>query len=287
MTAAEARAQRLLRAYPRAWRDRYGEEFAALLADDIAERPRSLGRDLDVIRCAAATRFATGGAGPAAVVFVAAAMSIWTQLASGAATTGPDSTAVILGLVTLSLCGFAIAAVATVGVITLARATARSVRHGQGRRLIRSAAAAGFGAAGLVAGTVHLSSHAHVGTPLARWTWAATESISTYWVHPDRLLALPTSELAWMLASPAAAVACWRGVRGLVAQTGLRCNGRLVRRLSVAVMFPALVTAATWVLGSQHDSNAHLRAGSLDLALVATMTIAMLAVTGRPKTSVV
>jgi hypothetical protein len=35
------RAARLLRWYPRTWRERYGEEFAELLVADIEERPRS------------------------------------------------------------------------------------------------------------------------------------------------------------------------------------------------------------------------------------------------------
>jgi hypothetical protein len=40
-TPAE-RAGRLLRWYPRAWRDRYGEEFTELLISDIEERPREI-----------------------------------------------------------------------------------------------------------------------------------------------------------------------------------------------------------------------------------------------------
>ncbi len=40
------RAARLLRWYPRAWRERYGEEFAELLIDEMEERPRSAGRTL-------------------------------------------------------------------------------------------------------------------------------------------------------------------------------------------------------------------------------------------------
>jgi hypothetical protein len=49
-TGAERRARRLLRWYPKAWRDRYGEEFTQLLVDDIRERPRSWHRTLDVAR---------------------------------------------------------------------------------------------------------------------------------------------------------------------------------------------------------------------------------------------
>ena len=41
---------RLLRWYPRAWRDRYGAEFTELLISDIEERPRAAARGLDVAR---------------------------------------------------------------------------------------------------------------------------------------------------------------------------------------------------------------------------------------------
>ena len=47
---AARRAERLLRWYPRTWRDRYGEEFAELLVSDIEERPQAPGRTLDVVR---------------------------------------------------------------------------------------------------------------------------------------------------------------------------------------------------------------------------------------------
>jgi hypothetical protein len=55
---AERRARRLVRWYPREWRRRYGEEFAQLLADDIAERPRSWHRTLDVARSGLAAQMA-------------------------------------------------------------------------------------------------------------------------------------------------------------------------------------------------------------------------------------
>ena len=54
-------AERLLRWYPRPWRDRYGAEFAELLVSDIAERPRSLRRSLDVARGGVLARLADAG----------------------------------------------------------------------------------------------------------------------------------------------------------------------------------------------------------------------------------
>ena len=58
---ARLRAARLLRWYPRPWRERYGEEFTELLISDIAERPGSLARTLDVARGGLLARLASAG----------------------------------------------------------------------------------------------------------------------------------------------------------------------------------------------------------------------------------
>jgi len=55
------RAERLLRWYPRPWRDRYGAEFTELLVSDISERPQSLRRSLDVARGGVQARLADAG----------------------------------------------------------------------------------------------------------------------------------------------------------------------------------------------------------------------------------
>lgn len=88
---ADRRAHRLLRCYPRVWRDRYGDELVALLVDDLADRPRSWRRDLDVLRAGFSARLAVLGVtrGPvqdrssaaalaavASVCFAACALSI-------------------------------------------------------------------------------------------------------------------------------------------------------------------------------------------------------------------
>jgi hypothetical protein len=58
---ASLRARRLLRWYPRPWRDRYGEEFTELLISDIRERPHSTRRALDVARGGMLARLADAG----------------------------------------------------------------------------------------------------------------------------------------------------------------------------------------------------------------------------------
>jgi hypothetical protein len=59
--APARRAERLLRWYPKPWRDRYGAEFTELLVSDISERPQSLRRSLDVVRGGVRARLADAG----------------------------------------------------------------------------------------------------------------------------------------------------------------------------------------------------------------------------------
>jgi hypothetical protein len=59
--AARLRAARLVSWYPRRWRERYGDEFTELLVSDIAERPDSLARTLDVARGGLLARLAGAG----------------------------------------------------------------------------------------------------------------------------------------------------------------------------------------------------------------------------------
>ena len=58
---AARQAERLLRWYPRIWRDRYGEEFAELLVSEIEERPHAAGRTLDVVRGGIVARLSAAG----------------------------------------------------------------------------------------------------------------------------------------------------------------------------------------------------------------------------------
>ena len=55
------RVQRLLRWYPRAWRDRYGDEFAALLEEQCAGRRPPLRLRLDVVRGGSVQRLRASG----------------------------------------------------------------------------------------------------------------------------------------------------------------------------------------------------------------------------------
>jgi hypothetical protein len=300
MSPAEQHARRLVRFYPRSWRDRYGDELAALIIDDLTDQPRSLWRDLDVVRAGLAARLSacgiargpvrdrsatTAAAAAGAVVFVASALSIWTQLADGWLASSPDTVAVTVGLVTLSLWFGGLGVVTAVVGARTARSAVRAARAGHGSEVLRPLSWLLASAGVLIVGTRLMAprwpgaarpQHGGILASVARYTWAATDTISTFWLHPYRLVQLPLGELFWMAVSPAAAVVLvWATIR--VAQTG-RQGGqlrvpRMTTRAGVATL-PCFVTAAAWVIGSQHAANASYRAGTLDLVLVAAMVAA-------------
>ncbi len=53
----ERRARRSLRWYPVTWRRRFGDEFVALMEDDLAEHPRSRARTVNLIKAGLSARF--------------------------------------------------------------------------------------------------------------------------------------------------------------------------------------------------------------------------------------
>ena len=300
MTAAELRAQRLIRCYPRVWRERYGDEFVALLVDDLADQPRSLRWDIGVVRAGLSARLSACGLtrGPvrdrssamtlaiaAAVCFVASTLSIWTQLADGWLTARPDAHGVAVSLVTLSVGLGGLFAVSALLGLRMVVAVLQTFGAGGGRLLVRPLMALASSGAVLVSGLLLIrvtSPGAQVGRGhdalghAAGIGWAATQTISTFWLHPHRLLALPAADITWMLICPAGvAMACWSVAR-LVCITGPHTRRTRWPASWVAnVLFlPCLAAAAVWVIGSQHAADATYRAGTLDLLLIAAMAAA-------------
>jgi hypothetical protein len=133
--SAARRARRLLGLYPKAWRDRYGEEFAELLIAEISERPRSWRRDLDVVRGGLLARLARLGlCGPklepveqvrtslvvigcCASAFLVLGMAMWSQLTIGWQWSRPDSTPTTLATVVVSMAMLAFIALAVLALL--------------------------------------------------------------------------------------------------------------------------------------------------------------------------
>jgi hypothetical protein len=300
MTTAERRAERMLRSYPRVWRDRYGDEFHALLADDLAERPHCPRRDLDVVRAGLAARLSACGltAGPlrdsaaasaaaavASVCFAACALSIWTQLADGWLTGPSHAQVVTASLIALSAWLGGLVVVSIIFGLRVAVAVVRTCRSGGGRFLVRPLVTLAASSGVLVAGfcIVAATSPSARGprrdgvlSHTAALSWAATQTISTFWLHPSRLVALPATNLAWMLICPAAVVAAGWALLRLVRVTDSAAARQHWPAASLVqvLLLHGLAAAAIWVIGSQHAENLNYRAGTLDLGLIAVMAIA-------------
>jgi hypothetical protein len=151
--AAAARAARLLHWYPRAWRSRYGEEFAELLMADIEERPRSRSRTADVIRGGIVARLSQAGLcgagvwgdppepgsladtrqnpagrtgaslaslGCCAAVFAAVGGAMWSQLTTGWQWSPPGTAGVTVAMLAMSAAMAVLAILALLAVLPVA-----------------------------------------------------------------------------------------------------------------------------------------------------------------------
>lgn len=142
------RAARLLRWYPRAWRSRYGEEFAELLVADIGERPRSRSRTADVIRGGIVARLGQAGLcgaglagdppepgplagtrracaslaslGCCAAVFAAVGGSMWSQLTTSWQWSAPAAAGVMVAMLAMSAAMGVLAVLALLAVLPVA-----------------------------------------------------------------------------------------------------------------------------------------------------------------------
>jgi hypothetical protein len=304
------RAQRLLRCYPPAWRERYGEEFTQLLIDDIAERPRSLTRTADVVRSGLLARLAGAGltgdaleaeqrlrAGLAALgvavgAFLAFGVSIWSQLAIDWQWSAPDAPATKTAMVVMWGAVVALMVLAVLAAIPLVWAVGRAFVSGQGRPLLLPVATVVLGLAVLLVGSVHFGQgwpgtggHPWDGRDIvpdsaARVLWAATLWVTSYWAHPGALGSFPATEVAWMAVSPIALLAVFAGVATILRRLPL--SRRALRYESwigmatVVAMAVFLSGAGTWLISGSPGPRALFRVGAIHWICLALMAAALL-----------
>jgi hypothetical protein len=313
--APEARAARLLRWYPRAWRSRYGEEFAELLVADIEERPRSRSRTADVIRGGLVARLGEAGlsggapeAGPArartsaslaslgccTVVFAGVGGAMWSQLTTGWQWSAPASAGVTVAMFAMSAAMLALAVLALLAVLPVAW----RVLAGRPPGLRGPSALFAAGLAVVVVGGRHFGngwpgtgghSWAHLSLVpggVAAFSWASTLSVSSFWAHPAALAAFPAAELAWMALSPLAVAAAVAGAATAVRRAGLspavlRFEARL-GRAACAAMAVFLAGACAWVAGPLGAYGAGrapgpFHSGAIDAAGLVVLILALAA----------
>ena len=299
---AARRAARLLRWYPGNWRDRYGAEFAELLMADMAERPRSRARALDVARGAALARLAaaglTGFPAPASAasagaraslsalgccvaVFLLVGAAQWSQLTIGWQWSDSASTPTALATAVTSAAMLALLAIAALAALPVCYAVAARFT----RRLIVPAVVLATATTLLFAGGRHFGNGwpgtgGHRGLVpggLAAFEWATSLSVSAYWAHPGALAAFPAAELAWMAVSPVALAAAVLAAATLVRRAEL--PPRLLAfetRLGIAacaVMAVFLAGCGCWVATGGQRNLFH--AGLIDVAGIAVMALAL------------
>jgi hypothetical protein len=310
--AVARRAERLVRIYPQTWRARYGEEFVQYLIDDITDRPVSAARAADVLRgglLARAAQLGLGGdvvdarrqlrvglalLGLATAVFLAAGVAVWAQLTVGWQWSAPQAPATRAGMVVMSGTMVAFAVVVALALAPLVWAVVEALVRSRDLGVLAWAGVVGVGVAVLVIGGVHFG-HAWPGTGghpwsgrdlvpggVARFCWAVSLWITSYWAHPGALSAFPAAELAWMIASPAALVAVAVGSVALLRRVELSARvlgfETWMGTAAGAAMAVFLAGAVSWVLSGGPAPDALFRVGTIDAIAVLVMAGALLVV---------
>jgi len=312
--SSERRARRLLRWYPAAWRDRYGDEFSALLECELDERPTSARRTLDVAWSGIVARAATAGlAGvardsarqpQASLAWLVAALgaflgfglAMWSQLVVGWQWTSPKTTGTTWGTIVMSVGVAAFVLLAAVAATPLVVTVLTRILRGHGRRLVVPASLCAVSVAVLVIGARafengwpgtgghHWALQGMVPGGPAAFLWALTLGISSYWAHPAALGAFPTREVLWMAASPIVMVAAATGAAMTLRR--LELSERVARfelrvgLAATAVMGAFLCGAVLWLFDHQPRPRSIptdlFHVGVIDVVGVAVMAIATL-----------
>jgi hypothetical protein len=307
---AERRAGRLLRWYPKAWRSRYGDEFAELLIADIAERPRVWTRTLDVVRGGIVARLTGAGLCGCAfeataqvraslvslaccvTVFLGFGVAMWSQLIIGWQWSAPDTTATTVATVVMSVAVLAFVILALAAALPVACSVVSRIVRGRSTGLASPSVLFVAGAVAAFAGGRHFGNgwpgtggHPWGGQGLvpggvAAFSWASTLSVSSYWAHPAALAHFPAAELAWMALSPLAAACAIAGAAKAVRRTDLspgilRFEARLGTAACVT-MAVFLTGCGWWIAGRGQGPGNLFHAGAIDVAGVAVMTIALM-----------
>lgn len=306
----ERRAHRLIGWYPRSWRERYGEEFCELLIAEYTERPRSLGRTINVACGGVRSRITSSGlagavSDPAAQVrcslgwlvvalcaFLAVGVTMWSQLLVGWQWTSPQTAQTTYGIVVMSVAVLALGTLGAAAAVPVVCVIVVRVRRRDARGLVLPTTVAIVSAAVLVIGARHYEngwpgtgahhwgSQGIVPGGVAAFLWAATLAITSYWAHPGALRSFPVAEVVWMALSPIAMVAL--GLSAMAVLSRIDLPARAARfemrlgQLSIWAMALFLLGAVAWIL----DRATRPRSVPTDLFHVGAIDVAAALVMG-------
>lgn len=303
-------ARRLLLWYPRAWRVRYGEEFAELLAAELAERGACWRRSANVAVSGLRARLAGAGltgqpldaeaAARAGLATVAACgataglagAAIWAQLAVGLQWSVPPDRGITRAMNLMSAALLALVMLALLAAAPVAWTAVASAVRGHSRQFRWPAALVTAGLLVLVVGGRHFENGwpgtgghllVHQGlvpAGVAAFGWATTMWITSYWAHPAALAAFPVTQLCWMLVSPAATGCVLTGAVKLLRRVELSPRAfryqTWVANLAWAGLAAFLSGALSWLLSAGGRSAPLFRVGAIDRAGFAILALAVL-----------
>jgi hypothetical protein len=311
---ARQRATRLLRWYPREWREHYGEEFLELLVDDVEERTHSVDRTLDVARSGLVARLASAGLGGrsldpadhgrrslatfacAVSMFLTVAFAIWAQMTVGWQWSAPDTVATTLAMVVMSTAVVAIGAACLACMVPIAWSAARTLVGQHSWEIFRPLCLVVAGLAVLMVGTHHFANGwpgtgghpwAHQGIVpggVAAYAWASTLFLTSYWIHPAALGGFPAGEVGWMLGSPLALGGVVVGLAKLVRRLDLSDRVLRFERImgsgAAGAMVVFLTGASLWIVDGGPGPRNLFHIGSIDVIELVVLA-ASLALAGR------
>lgn len=295
MDQVERRVRRLVRLYPRSWRQRYGEEMAAVLTEQMAESGSSLRLRADVVRGAGHERLREVGlrlagsdpvdrvrAGTAMVyscliVFVGLACGIVSQLRTGLTETQASggSTPVVVrvwgellsGLLVLVLVVCCLAAArGAIGMFRAVRTTAAKRLLGPGLLFV-----GGLGTLSVVGWT---ADQAHWFTPAGAalphgggaklatlWIRGVVAPITPAWIHPSLFGHMPAGELIAVLLAPLGCLAMAVGLARLaLCLPGSSATPRSRMAMSrgvVTVMAVFVIVCTRWLAAPTASGTEH------------------------------
>jgi hypothetical protein len=300
----------LLLCYPRAWRARYGDEFAELLAAELTEQGPCWRRSANVAISGLRARLAGAGltghpldalaaarAGLAVVAACGAAAGLagaamWAQLAVGMQWSVPADRGITQAMDLMSAALLVVAVLAVLAAAPVAWAAVAAAVRGQGRQFRWPAALVTAGLLVLVIGGRHFQNGwpgtgghllAHQGLVpggVAAFGWATTMWITTYWVHPAALAAFPATQLGWMVVSPVAIGCVLTGAVKLLRRMELSHRAfryqTWVANLAWAGLAAFLSGALSWLLSAGGRSGPLFRVGAIDRVGFAVLALAVL-----------
>ena len=306
---AERRARRLVHLYPKAWRDRYGDEFTALLISEFEEEPTSIRRTADVVVTGGMTRLVPSGLvghglepteqirasvvslGCALAAFLAFGIAMWSQLTIGWQWSRPDTIGTTAAMVVMSASIVIFCVLGLLAAVPIAWSVLTRFARRDGRTLLRPTLIFLAGITLLIFGARHFGNgwpgtdghpwadQGIVPGGMAAFTWASTLSVSAYWMHPGALSSFPASEVAWMAVSPIAIGCVVVGAASTVMRLELsskmlRYESRLGSIASFA-MIAFLTGSCFWIIDGGTGPRDLFHIGAINIVEVVAMGLAL------------